>query len=190
MNFYSLGWFFAVGAWYFEELLNPLAIAHSSVPPAEPILDDFFLDLPMYAPTNQGIRKALSWLRNHKASGIDQVSNEELGCGGEASLDLLTPLFEKVWNIEEVPSDWLKGVITKIETRVTGPTVRTTVASHYAALPPSYSKWSSSRGCLMVLNPCCERINVASEKVDPIQINCLHSSPNRVSLGIQPSTIH
>ena len=115
MNFYSLGWFFAVGAWYFEELLNPLAIAHSSVPPAEPILDDFFLDLPMYAPTHQGIRKALSWFRNHKASGIDQVSNEELGCGGEASLDLLTPLFEKVWNIEEVPSDWLKGVITKIE---------------------------------------------------------------------------
>ena len=69
-----------------KSTLNPPALEHSSLPPAESVIDDFFLDLPMYPPTRQEIRPF-----------------PELRCGSDASLDLLTPQFKKVWYLKEVP---------------------------------------------------------------------------------------
>ena len=98
---------------HFEELLNPTGNS-SQVPIPDESENIYFPDLPMHPPTADEFHKALKKLKNHKAGGVDQISNEQLKYGGEATVEKLSPVFEKVWNQEKVPLDWPKGVIIKL----------------------------------------------------------------------------
>ena len=90
-----------------EELLNP-STNSAQVPIRGNSENIYFPDLPstFHLPTVE--------LKKHKAGGIDQISNEQLKFRGEATVEKLLQIFEKVWNQEKVPLDWPKGVIIKL----------------------------------------------------------------------------
>ena len=65
------------------------------------------------------IKTALKELRNGKAAGVDNISPEILKVDLEITANMLHPLFEKIWNEGEMPSDWRCGLLIKIPRRVT-----------------------------------------------------------------------
>ena len=81
---------------YFEELLNP-TLNTSTIPTlGYGDKENFFPDLPLYPPTAEELIKALPRLKNHKAAGYDEISNEEIKYGDQASISLLLPIFSKI----------------------------------------------------------------------------------------------
>ena len=50
-------------------------------------------------------------LKNHKSPGVDEITNEQLKYGGSGLIDRLENLFKKVWESENVPEDWVKGIV-------------------------------------------------------------------------------
>lgn len=53
-------------------------------------------------------------LRNGKAAGPDNIPAEALKADLETTVEMLYPLFEKIWEEEEVPSDWKEGYLIKL----------------------------------------------------------------------------
>ncbi|KAL3872436.1 hypothetical protein ACJMK2_040364 [Sinanodonta woodiana] len=95
---------------HFQELLNRPAPANPpDVPPAES-------DLPIEcgAPTKEEIRSAIKHLKSGKSAGPDNIPAEALKADVETSVELLYPLFCKIWEDEEVPVDWREGYLVKI----------------------------------------------------------------------------
>lgn len=95
---------------HFQELLNRPAPANPpDVPPAES-------DLPIEcgAPTKEEIRSAIKHLKSGKSAGPDNIPAEALKADVETSVELLYPLFCKIWEDEEVPADWREGYLVKI----------------------------------------------------------------------------
>ena len=101
---------------YFEELLQPasdvvdfsLLDSEEKMPSFEYLSDD---DEP---PSIFEIEEAVRKLKNYKSAGIDDISNEQLKYGVPGILPWLKDLFEAVWQSEDVPIDWRKGIITII----------------------------------------------------------------------------
>ncbi|PIO73555.1 phosphate transporter family protein, partial [Teladorsagia circumcincta] len=54
----------------------------------------------------------ISWVVTLPCSGLDGIQAELLKEGGRTMIEVLTKLFNRCWNQEEVPEDWKKGVIT------------------------------------------------------------------------------
>ena len=69
---------------HFEELLNP-STNSTQVPIPGNSENIYFPDLPMHPHTVDEFHKALKKLKNHKAGGIDEISNEQLKFRGEAT---------------------------------------------------------------------------------------------------------
>ncbi len=95
---------------HFEELLNRPA------PPNPPDINPADEDLPISCdkPTREEIRKAITLLKNWKAAGPDDIPAEALKADLNLSVEMLYPLFEKIWEKEEVPTDWKEGYLTKL----------------------------------------------------------------------------
>ena len=95
---------------HFEELLNRPA------PPNPPVIHPAEDDLPINCdrPAREEIKKAIQQLKNNKASGPDDIPAEALKAVVDTSVELLYPLFEKIWEEEEVPADWREGYLIKI----------------------------------------------------------------------------
>ncbi|XP_076439127.1 uncharacterized protein LOC143278001 [Babylonia areolata] len=95
---------------HFEELLN------RPVPSNPPDIDpaDRDLDINCERPTREEIRKVIKMLRNGKAAGPDNIPAEALKADLETTVEMLYPLFEKIWEEEEVPSDWKEGYLIKL----------------------------------------------------------------------------
>ena len=74
--------------------------------PCFPYLDDS--DGP---PSRGEILAALGKLKNHKTPGVDGISNEQLKYGSSGMVDYLETFFGKIWEEEEIPEDWSKGII-------------------------------------------------------------------------------
>ena len=53
----------------------------------------------------------LKKLKNFKSPGVDGITNERLKYGEVGLVDRLVYLFKKVWEEEQIPEDWSKGVI-------------------------------------------------------------------------------
>ncbi len=60
------------------------------------------------------IEGALKKLKNYKSVGIDNLSNEQLKYGAPGFVPWLRDLFTVIWEQENIPSDWRKGIITII----------------------------------------------------------------------------
>ena len=98
---------------HFSELLNP--------PPREADISDLVNVTPQpsfdyltntdEAPTRSEVVDALKKLKNYKSPGVDGITNEQLKYGEVGLVDKLVSLFEKVWEEEQIPEDWSKGVI-------------------------------------------------------------------------------
>jgi len=72
------------------------------------------LEIDIGAPTRKEIGDAILSLRNGKAAGIDAIHAEMLKADLYSSVSVLCPLFHKVWDREEIPEDWSKGLIVKV----------------------------------------------------------------------------
>ena len=98
---------------HFSELLNP--------PPQEVDISDLDNIIPQpnfeylsntdEAPTRSEVVDALKKLKNFKSPGVDGITNEQLKNGKVGLVDRLVYLFKKVWEEEQIPEDWSKGVI-------------------------------------------------------------------------------
>ena len=94
----------------FEELLNrPTPLAPPDIQPAN-------VDLPIDCnkPTREEIKRAIKQLQNGKAVGPDNIPAEALKADVETMVERFYSLFEKIWEEEQVPSDWKEGYLIKI----------------------------------------------------------------------------
>ena len=65
-------------------------------------------------PEKEEIIKANKSLKNGKTPGHDNLNTELFKADPELAATTLQPLFAAVWEGEEVPADWSKGVIIRI----------------------------------------------------------------------------
>ena len=61
-------------------------------------------------PSEEEIRDATGQLKSGRASGVDVIPAELLKLGDEMVVQWLTELVTRVWDSEDVTSDWLKQV--------------------------------------------------------------------------------
>jgi hypothetical protein len=72
----------------------------------------------MYRSTTCAVRAAIKQMKSGKAPGTDNIIPEVLKVDIETSVDMLHPLFEKIWQEEKVPTEWKEGIIVKIPKKV------------------------------------------------------------------------
>ena len=101
---------------YFEDLLKPETAEtdFSLLDQEEQVLSFEYLSEEDESPSLFEIEEAVKKLKNYKSAGIDEIFNEQLKYGAPGLLPWLKDLFQTVWNREEIPSDWRKGIITII----------------------------------------------------------------------------
>ena len=100
-----------LGRWkeHFQEVLNRPSPQN---PPD--LLQGDPLDISVGEITKQEIRDALKNLKRDKAAGVDNIPAEALREGGEEMVNQLHRLINSVWNREEIPLDWKKGLLVKL----------------------------------------------------------------------------
>ncbi len=95
---------------HFEELLNrPPPTVTAEIPPAEESLP-----ITLDPPTKEEIMKAITLLKNGKSAGPDGIPAEALKADLQTSVDMLYPLFVRIWEEEVIPQDWKEGYIVKL----------------------------------------------------------------------------
>ena len=64
--------------------------------------------------TRGEIKNALGDMKSKKAPGIDSTTADLLRVDTDNTLQVLHELFNKIWEEESVPEDWLRGLIIKL----------------------------------------------------------------------------
>ena len=72
------------------------------------------LDISTDIPTRREIIQVINSLKNGKAPGHDNLNAELFKADPELAATILTTLFTKIWEQEEIPTDRSGGVIIKI----------------------------------------------------------------------------
>ena len=72
------------------------------------------LDISTDVPTRREIIRAINSLKYGKALGHHNLNAELFKADPELAATILTPLFTKIWEQEEILTDWSRGVIIKI----------------------------------------------------------------------------
>lgn len=95
---------------HFEELLN------RPTPQNPPVIGPADNDLPIdcSAPSREEIYRAIQQLKKGKAAGPDGIPAEALKADINTSVDILHPLFCKIWEEEQVPAEWKEGYLIKL----------------------------------------------------------------------------
>ena len=65
-------------------------------------------------PTKSEIKEAILRTKNCKAGGVDKIVAEMLKADVGTSTTILEKIFVKVWDGEEVPEDWKRGLIARV----------------------------------------------------------------------------
>ena len=95
---------------HFREVLNsPEPETVASPTPAEETLN-ICTDVPSEAE----IKKAILKLKRGKSPGIDSIHAEMLLADINLSTRVFTKLFHNIWNNNNIPEDWCKGLIVKL----------------------------------------------------------------------------
>ena len=71
-------------------------------------------EISVNTPTVRELADAIRSLKNGKATGIDTIHAEMLKIDLQTSVGVLCPIFIQVWEREEIPEDWRKGLIVKV----------------------------------------------------------------------------
>ena len=95
---------------HFKSVLNQPCPLNTVTPP--PASKD--LEISVGTPTVKEVKDAIRSLKNGKATGIDAIHAEMLKVDLPTSVGVLSPFFNEVWEREEIPEDWRKGLIVKI----------------------------------------------------------------------------
>ena len=61
--------------------------------------------------TRGEILRAIKWLKNHKAAGIDNISAELIKYGGQTLHERMIALLMDIWENETMPIDWEEGML-------------------------------------------------------------------------------
>ena len=95
---------------HFRELLN------RSAPDSPPDIPPTKTELPIICdkPSKAEIKKAIMTLRSGKAAGPDEIPAEAIKADIETAVNMLYSLFSKIWEKEEVPTEWKEGIIIKL----------------------------------------------------------------------------
>ncbi|XP_045511110.1 uncharacterized protein LOC123706025 [Colias croceus] len=72
------------------------------------------LDINAAPPNEREVESVIQSLKNGKAPGADLITAEMLKADIETAVKYLTPLIQKMWNSEELPEDWNKGVLVTV----------------------------------------------------------------------------
>ena len=87
----------------------------------DPLITEDFQDEPLHpleidiAPvTTNELNHAIFKLKNNKSPGEDRISAEMCKALGELGVNSLLELVNNVWQEEQVPADWRRGVIVRI----------------------------------------------------------------------------
>ena len=64
--------------------------------------------------TKEEICRAINHLKNGKATGPDGIPAEALKADVETSVEMLHPLFIKIWEEDQVPTEWKEGYLIKL----------------------------------------------------------------------------
>ena len=64
--------------------------------------------------TKEEVKESIAAMKNHKAPGADAISAEVLKAGGEAMINFLHLLFNKIWKEENPPLEWSKMIVTPV----------------------------------------------------------------------------
>ena len=95
---------------HFRELLNrPRPDNPPDIPPA---LTD--LDISIEKPSLVEIENAIRTMKNGKAAGPDAIPPEALKSDVELNAKVLSQLFGKIWDEEELPEDFMEGHLIKL----------------------------------------------------------------------------
>ena len=95
---------------HLREILNRLPPTEdANIPEAA---DD--LDIITAVPEKEQIIKAIKSLKNGKAPGHDNLNAQLFKADPQLAATILQPLLAAIWEGEEVPADWRKGVIIRI----------------------------------------------------------------------------
>ncbi|XP_052280960.1 uncharacterized protein LOC127878474 [Dreissena polymorpha] len=110
---------------HFQELLNRPAPANApGIPPA---ISD--LSIKCCTPKKKEISSAIKRLKNGKSAGPDSIPAEALKADVEISLELLHPLFSKIWEDEKIQSG-KRGNSSSFPRKATSVPAPTTDESH------------------------------------------------------------
>ena len=94
---------------HFEQLLN------RPPPESPPEILPARLDLPIKTnPPTKEIEEAIRQIKSNKAAGPDHIPPEAIKADMTTSVDILNTLFTKIWNEEDIPGDWKKGILIKL----------------------------------------------------------------------------
>ncbi|KAK2164497.1 hypothetical protein NP493_1413g00067 [Ridgeia piscesae] len=95
---------------HFEELLNrPPPQNPPDITPAEEVLQ-----INCERPSKAEIEKAIHHMKSGKASGPDKIPAEAIKADIETSTEILHHLFGKIWEQEEIPTEWKEGYLVKL----------------------------------------------------------------------------
>ena len=64
--------------------------------------------------TREEVEKAMTKLKNGKASGNDSIAVELLKNGEEAMVDWVTELVQEVWRTRQVPQEWKDAMLVPL----------------------------------------------------------------------------
>ena len=78
------------------------------------LFEDIFNYLKISANNWIYVKTAFHTLNKGKTARPDEITAEAMKAAQEVSMEVFHPLFEKIWNEEEVPSDWKEGFIVKL----------------------------------------------------------------------------
>jgi len=99
-----------------EEWHNHFATVLNKDPPVDPPELQANHQISVYTGNimKEEIKWALTRLKNGKAAGSDNIPPESFKAGRQTSIDILYDPFNTIWKTEEIPEDWLHGLLVKL----------------------------------------------------------------------------
>jgi hypothetical protein len=98
---------------YFDEGLNRGGVEEIEVED-EAMVEYSDNEFDSEIPTKEEIRKSLKQIKFSKALGADNIVPELIIVDPGSTVELLHPLFKKIWETESMPLDWRKGLLVKL----------------------------------------------------------------------------
>ena len=124
---------------HFRELLN------RPTPNSPPDIQETELPISCDKPSKAVVKKAIMTLRSGKAAGPDEIPAEAIKTNIETAVKVLYSLFSKIWEKEEVPTQWKEGIIIKLQKKIFG-TAATIEGSCSRQCQARFSTWFYRRG--------------------------------------------
>jgi hypothetical protein len=100
---------------YFKQLLNPIQSEEGQEQVTRIRRDVKITNEERVEPLiKEELEKAIKALKHNKAPGLDEIPSELWNIGGADLIEVLSRLISKVWNREQMPSDWKESIICRI----------------------------------------------------------------------------